>query len=58
MTLKKKLTLPNILSAYRIFTFPVILLFAVNMQEKLFVVFFVDCLKTTIFVSCYSIVWI
>ena len=48
MTLKNKLTIPNILSAYRIFTFPVILFFAINKQENLFVIFLIINLITDI----------
>ncbi len=48
MTLNNKLTIPNILSAYRIFTFPLILFFAINKQENLFVVFLIINLITDI----------
>jgi cardiolipin synthase (CMP-forming) len=48
MTLKTKLTIPNILSAYRIFAFPVILFFVINEQEDLFVVFLIINLITDI----------
>lgn len=48
MKLKNRLTVPNILSAYRIFTFPLILFFAINKQESLFVVFLIINLITDI----------
>lgn len=48
MALKSKLTVPNILSAYRILVFPLIFLLAMNKQENLFVVFLIISLVTDI----------
>ena len=48
MRLKDKLTIPNILSAYRIVIFPLILFFLLNRQEQLFVIFLIISLITDI----------
>lgn len=48
MTLNNKLTIPNILSAYRIITFPLVLFFALTRQEDLFVIFLIINLITDV----------
>jgi CDP-diacylglycerol--glycerol-3-phosphate 3-phosphatidyltransferase len=48
MTIKDKLTLPNLLSAYRIFSFPVILYFALSRHEQVFVILLIINLVTDI----------
>lgn len=48
MTLRSKITIPNILSAYRLVTFPLILYFALKGQENLFVIFLIINLVTDI----------
>lgn len=46
IALKNKFTIPNILSAYRIITFPLVLYFAINRHESLFVIFLIINLIT------------
>lgn len=48
MILKDKITVPNILSAYRIVTFPLIFYFAIDKQENLFVIFLIVNLITDV----------
>ncbi len=48
MRLRNILTIPNMLSAYRILTFPLILYFAINNQENLFAVLLIVNLITDI----------
>jgi len=48
MSLRNKLTIPNILSAYRIVAFPLILFFVINRHENLFVVFLIISLITDV----------
>ena len=48
MVLKERLTIPNILSAYRIVTFPMLLFFAIDRHEDLFVLFLMINLLTDI----------
>ncbi len=46
--LRKRITIPNILSAYRIITFPLILFLALNKHENLFVILLIVNLITDI----------
>ena len=48
MTLRSKITIPNILSAYRILTFPLILYLALTERENLFVILLIINLITDI----------
>lgn len=48
MTIKDKLNIPNLLSAYRILAFPMVLYFALSENENLFVLFLIINLITDI----------
>jgi cardiolipin synthase (CMP-forming) len=48
MNLKKRITIPNILSAYRIIIFPLVLFFAINRHENMFVILLIINLITDI----------
>lgn len=48
MTLRDKITIPNLLSAYRVITFPLVLYFVIDRQENLFVIMLVTNLITDI----------
>jgi CDP-diacylglycerol--glycerol-3-phosphate 3-phosphatidyltransferase len=45
---RKNITIPNILSFYRILSFPIVLIFALNNQEKIFVILLIINLITDV----------
>lgn len=48
MPIDSRITIPNILSAYRIFVFPLVLYFVIGNHEQLFVIFLIISLITDI----------